>query len=98
MGREPKTSSPNGPLVKSAKISKIKEAQIGEATCPLSSPIADSMFSLWRGCPVEQMHLQSKPKSGTCVTKKKKKSVRGYAAVCVLVSSGSNVIPTIISP
>lgn len=59
-------SSPIGQLLKSTKISKTKERQLGKAPCSLPNHEGNTSLK-W-------MPQQSQLKPGTCITKKKKKS------------------------
>ena len=58
-------SSPIGQLLKSTKISKTKERQLGKAPCSLPNHEGNTSLK-W-------MPQQSQLKPGTCITKKKKK-------------------------
>ena len=58
-------SSPIGQLLKSTKVSKTKECQLGKAACPLPNHEGNTSLK-W-------MPQQSQLKPGTCITKKKKK-------------------------
>ena len=59
-------SSPIGQLLKSTKISKTKERQLGKASCSLPNHEGNTSLK-W-------MPQQSQLKPGTCITPKKKKN------------------------